>query len=93
MEDTYSVATNNRFALFMADEDDSGDFDAQEGKTPQEEASPESKMPQPLDAKKQDKDKAAKTSSKEGKDKVQTPQAKKSPKEIAGKRKDAVPGN
>ena len=89
MEDTYSVATNNRFAFFMADEDDSGDFDVQESKTAKEEPSPDVKKTQ-TDAKKQDK--SIKTTNKDVKEKGQAPQTKKAPKEVPGKRKDVPPG-
>ena len=80
MDETYSVSTNNRFALFMDEEDDPGDVVLQESKLPE-------KSPKKVEAPIQKKtEKVAKI--KETKEKPLGQQNKRSQGEVAGKRKD-----
>ena len=81
MDETYSVSTNNRFALFMDEEDDPGDVVLQESKLP--EKSPKKVEAAPIQKK---TEKVAKI--KETKEKPLGQQNKRAQGEVGGKRKD-----
>lgn len=89
MEDTYSVATNNRFALFMDDEDDPGDEVLQESRLPDKATVTGKSKTESNESK---SDKSPKNKKKDTKDKGQTQPGKKAQGETPGKRKEAAPG-
>ena len=89
MEDTYSVATNNRFALFMDDEDDPGDEVLQESILPDK---PTATGKPKVESTESKPDKSPKNKKKDTKDKGQSQPGKKVQVETPGKRKEAAPG-